>query len=333
MKGGKSGPALVRGEAASSLLFHRIHNDEMPPRNVRYKLSIRPVSETEQQLIANWINAGAIDPPPPPGIIEDDGLLVSDEDRNWWAFQPPVAAAVPKTTATDRARTAIDAFLVQKLNTKNLTFSEDADRRTLVRRAYIDLHGIPPSPQAVRDFIDNEDPDSLEHLVDRLLNSPRYGERWGQHWLDSAGYADSEGSASADSVYPLVYRYRDYVIRSLNADKPYNQFLLEQIAGDELEDYRTVPRMTPQLQDQLIATGFLRTCIDPTTSPETNFLSDRYQVLADTVEIVSSSVMGITLRCARCHSHRYDPIPQRDYYRFTAIFAAAYSPGDWVKPQ
>jgi len=333
LNGGKSGPAIVRGEAEQSLLFKRIHDDQMPPRNVRYKLSIRPVSETEQQLIAKWINGGAIDPPPPPGIVEDDGLLVSDEDRYWWAFQPPVAAAVPKTAATDRVRTAIDAFLVQKLNTRNLTFSEDADRRTLVRRAYIDLHGIPPSPQAVNDFVDDETPDSFERLVDRLLDSPRYGERWGQHWLDSAGYADSEGSASADSVYPLVYRYRDYVIRSLNADKPYNRFLLEQLAGDELEDYQTVPRMTPQLQDQLIATGFLRTCIDPTTSPETNFLNDRYQVLADTVEIVSSSVMGMTLRCARCHSHKYDPIPQRDYYRFTAIFAPAYSPGDWVKPQ
>ena len=150
--------------------------------------------------------------------------------------------------------------------------------------------------------------------------------------MNNPGYADSEGSASADTVYPLVYQYRDYVARAMNADNPYDRFLLEQLAGDELTDYRTLPRMTDELRDNLIATGYLRTCLDPTTSPETNFLYDRYQVLADTVEIVSSSLMGLTMRCARCHSHKYDPLPQRDYYRFTAIFAAAYTPNDWIKP-
>jgi hypothetical protein len=333
LKGGKSGPALVRGDAANSLLVRRIHDDQMPPRDVRYKLSIRPVSKPEQELIRKWIEDGAINPPPPPGVIDDEGLLVSKTDRQWWAFQPPVATSIPNVATRNRVNTPIDAFLLKRLEARGLTFSREADRRSLIRRASIDLLGILPAPEETRAFISDESPDAFERLLDRLLASPRYGERWGQHWLDAAGYADSEGSASADTVYPLVYQYRDYVIRAMNADKPYDRFLLEQLAGDELEDYRAMPRLTPKLQDNLIATGFLRTCIDPTTSPETNFLYDRYQVLADTVEIVSSSLMGLTMRCARCHSHKYDPLPQRDYYQLTAIFAAAYTPNDWVKPR
>ncbi|MBC8355928.1 MAG: DUF1553 domain-containing protein [Planctomycetes bacterium] len=333
LRGGKSGPALVRGKASESLLLRRIHDDQMPPRDVRYKLSIRPVTETEQELIRDWIDGGAIDPPPPPGVIDDEGLLVSDADKQWWAFQSPSAGAIPNVADPQQERTEIDSFLLSKLESQGLSFSAKADRRTLIRRAYIDLLGIVPSPEATQAFVNDATPNAFDRLIERLLGSPRYGERWGQHWLDAAGYADSEGSASADTIYPLVYQYRDYVIRAMNAGKPYDRFLLEQLAGDELVDYRNVPRMTEQLRDNLVATGYLRTCIDPTTSPETNFLYDRYQVLADTVEIVSSSLMGLTVRCARCHSHKYDPLPQRDYYRFTAIFAAAYTPSDWVKPQ
>jgi mono/diheme cytochrome c family protein len=333
LKRGKAGPALVRGKAENSLIVQRIHDDEMPPRDVRYKLSIKPINESELELIRKWIDDGAIDPPPPPGVIEDDGLLVSQEDRQWWAFQTPSRQPIPPVKAAHLSRTPIDAFLLNKLEAGGLSFSPEPDRRTLVRRAYVDLLGLIPTPEEIDAFVNDNSPDAFERLIDRLLASPRYGERWGQHWLDAAGYADSEGSASADTIYPLVYQYRDYVIRAMNADKPYDRFLLEQLAGDELADYRIVPRMTQGLRDNLIATGYLRTCIDPTTSPETNFLYDRYQVLADTVEIVSSSLMGLTMRCARCHSHKYDPLPHRDYYRFTAIFAAAYAVNDWVKPQ
>jgi mono/diheme cytochrome c family protein len=332
LKGGKSGPAIVRGDADNSLLLRRLHDDEMPPRDIRYRLSIRPVTESEQQMIGAWIDAGAADPPPLPSVIDDDGLLVSDEDRTWWAFQPPVAVDLPDVKAQSQVQTPIDAFLLRKLEEQQLTYSAAADRQTLIRRASIDLLGLTPSLQDVQTFIADDEPYAFERLVDRLLDSPRYGERWGQHWLDAAGYSDSEGSAAADQLFPLVHKYRDYVIRSLNADKPYDQFLTEQLAGDELHDYRSAERMTPELRDSLIATGFLRTCIDPTDSPELNFPYDRYQVLADTVEIVSSSLMGLTMRCARCHSHKYDPIPQRDYYRFTAIFSPAYAPHDWVKP-
>jgi len=331
IKGGKSGPALVRGDADKSLLVKRVGEDQMPPRDVRYKLSIKPVNEAELEMIRSWIDDGAIDPPSPPQVIEDDGLLVSEEDRQWWSFQPPRLPELPRQVS-GLGNNPVDSFLLDRLHKKRLDYSPPANRQTLIRRLSVDLTGIIPSEADTAAFIQDSSPDAYERLVDSLLASPRYGERWGQHWLDVAGYADSEGSAGADQLWPLVYLYRDYVVRSLNEDKPYDRFLLEQLAGDQLVDYSQLEQMTPQLRDNLVATGFLRTCIDPTTSPETNFLIDRYQVLADTVEIVSSSIMGLTMRCARCHSHKYDPLPQRDYYRFTAIFASSYSPYEWVKP-
>ena len=323
LKGGKSGPALVRGKADESLIVRRIKDDQMPPREARYKRSIKPVDEGDLELIRRWIDGGAIDPPPPPGVVHDDGLLVTNDDRNWWAFRRPKADPLPSVLKADRVRTPIDVFLLTQLEAHGLGLSPDADRRTLIRRLEINLTGLVPSSADVQAFVNNRSPDAFERRIDRLLASPHCGERWGQHWLDAAGYTDSEES----------WEYRDYVVRSLNSDKPYDRFLVEQIAGDELADYHSAPRMTRELQDNLIATGFLRTCIDPTTDPERNFLYDRYQVLADTVEIVSSSLMGLTLRCARCHSHKYDPLPMRDYYRFTAIFASAYSPYEWVKPK
>ena len=187
LRGGESGPALIRGNAAEILLLRRIHDDQMPPRDVRYKLSIRPVTESEQELIRKWIEAGAIDPPPPPGVVDDDGLLVRDEDRQWWAFQSPVAAAIPHAEVRDPARTPIDTFLLKELDSRDLGFSSEADRRTLIRREYVDLFGITPAPEATRAFIDDDSPNAFEQLVDRLLASPRYGERWGQHWLNAAG--------------------------------------------------------------------------------------------------------------------------------------------------
>ena len=331
IKGGKSGPALVRGDAGASLLIKRVGEDQMPPRDVRYKLSIKPVNETELAMIRQWIDDGAIDPPPPPAVIKDDGLLVNDEDRQWWSFQPPQLPKLP-SRAGRGSNNPIDAFLLDRLRREGLGYSPPAGRQALVRRLTVDLTGLIPSAEETEAFRSDPSPDAYDRLVDRLLSSPRYGERWAQHWLDASGYADSEGSASADQLWPLVYQYRDYVIRALNSDKPYDRFLLEQLAGDQLANYAQLDRMTPELRDNLVATGYLRNCIDPTTSPETNFLIDRYQVLADTVEIVSSSLMGLTMRCARCHSHKYDPIPLRDYYRFTAIFATSYSPYEWVKP-
>ena len=177
--------------------------------------------------------------------------------------------------------------------------------------------------------------DAYEKLVDRLLASPRYGERWGQHWLDLAGYSDSEGFGQDDGVRPSAWRYRDYVIRSLNADKPYTQFITEQIAGDEMsDDWKNAKgAATQETIDRLAATGFLRTVPDPTDSNERGLIAERMNVLADEVEVLTSSVMGITVGCARCHNHKYDPIPQRDYYRLSAILQGAYDPYEWKGPK
>ncbi|MBI3464412.1 MAG: DUF1553 domain-containing protein [Planctomycetes bacterium] len=180
-------------------------------------------------------------------------------------------------------------------------------------------------------FARDTDPLAYEKLIERLLASPHYGERWGRYWLDLAGYADSEGVQHADPIRPHAWRYRDYVIRAFNSDKPYNRFLLEQIAGDELADCENGP-VTDESYDNLVATGFLRMAPDGTTANITNFVPDRLEIIADELNILSSAVMGLTLRCARCHDHKLEPILQQDYYRLAAVFKGAYDEHDWLKP-
>ena len=222
---------------------------------------------------------------------------------------------------------------MEKLEARGLGFAPPAERLALMRRAYLDLVGLPPTPDEVRAYHRDSDPQAFERLVDRLLDSAHYGERWGRYWLDAAGYADSEGKVHADNLRPHAYRYRDYVIRAFNDDKPYDRFLLEQIAGDELVDYRKLDSLTPDEVEPLIATGFLRMAPDGTWSGAQNFVPERLDVVADQVEVLSSTVMGLTLACARCHDHKYDPLPQRDFYRFSAILRSAYDPYDWLIPQ
>ena len=219
-------------------------------------------------------------------------------------------------------RDPIDAFILRKLEEKGLTLSREADRFTLIRRAYLDLTGLPPEPEEVERFLADRDLKAYENLINRLLESPRYGERWGRYWLDVAGYQE----------HPYAWRYRDYVIRSFNADKPYDRFLDEQIAGDELLDYENAPVITEEMMDNLVATGFLRMAVDDTGARATNFLADRFEVVADEVQIFSAAVLGLTLQCARCHNHKFDPLPQRDYYRLRAVFQGAYDPYDWISP-
>ena len=330
LKGGKSGPAIVVGDPTASLLVKRVHADEMPPFKLRYPSAVKPVAPKELDQIRQWIAAGA--PEPHYEVLGDEGQSFSESEQLWWAFQPPQRMPLPEVRAVDRMRTPIDRIVVARLEQVGLTLSSEADRRVLIRRVCDDLWGLPPRPEEVEAFVADEAESAYERLVDRLLASPRYGERWAQHWLDAAGFAESEGLESADPVFPEMYRYRDYVVRSINADKPFDRFLTEQLAGDELAAYRDVPALTPELADNIIATGFLRTAMDSTREPAVNFYVNRLQVLDDTVEIVSSNLLGLSLRCAKCHSHKYDPISQRDYYRFAAIFAAAYSPQDWLRP-
>lgn len=331
MEGGASGPAIVPGKPDESLLIQRIENSDMPPLKDQARLSVRAVTSSELERLRAWIAAGApYDERKPEAVVASEDSLVSDSDRDFWSFRTPVRPPVPKVQHQDRVRTPIDAFLLEKLESQGHAFSVDAPPLTLLRRAYFDVTGLPPTSEAVEAY--EGTPEAYEKLVDDLLDSPGYGEHWGRRWLDAAGYSDSEGQVSADAIRPNAWRYRDYVIRSLNADKPYDRFLQEQIAGDELFDYKAAKELSPEQRDLLVATGFMRMGPDGTYSVSQAFVPERLEVVASQVEILSSSVMGITMACARCHDHKYDPIPQRDYYRFSAILRSAFDPYDWLSP-
>jgi hypothetical protein len=324
LKGGDSGPAVIAGNVDQSLLLERIVSGEMPPKEEG------PLDSRQRELIRQWIVAGA----PIAGLSEEPldvgeaPTRVTAEDRDFWAFKPPVRPAVPAVRERDRVRTPIDAFVLARLEAKGLTFNADAPPLVLLRRLCFDLHGLPPSSEQIDNFLADTRPDAYERLVDRLLDQPEFGERWGRHWLDVAGYADSDGYLAADRLRPEAWRYRDYVIRSLNNDLPYSTFVEQQLAGDELVDWRRVEELTPEMADSLVATGFLRTASDP-TYPGYTEPNEIHQVLSDTLQIVGSTFLGLTIQCARCHSHKYDPISQRDYYGLQAVFLGAFDPARW----
>ena len=258
--------------------------------------------------------------------------LVTDQDREHWAFQKVRRPNVPSLKNHRAAQTPIDASLLTRLQEKNLTFAPPTDKLTLLRRAFLDLAGLPPAPDESAAFAADRSPDAFARRVDRLLASPRFGERWGRHWLDVVGYADTvgfDGDANNIIMSEGKWKYRDYVIAAFNADKPYDRFLTEQIAGDELVDWRHARHFTQEIRDDLIATGFLRTASDHSHEPESNIPLSYYGVLHDTVEVMGSSLFGLTVNCARCHSHKFDPIPQRDYYRLMALLTPAYNPHNW----
>ena len=333
LRGGKSGPAIVPGRPEKSRLVERVRAGQMPPNDRLVEASVKPVEPAEIEVLARWIAAGAPEVEVAPDIATTKpDPLVSDQDRDFWAFRPPKAVAPPAVRDPARVRNPIDAFLLQKLEAKGLTFAPEADRATLIRRLSLDLTGLPPEPAEVKAFLADKSPDAYDRLVDRLVASPRYGERWGRYWLDLAGYADSEGKREQDLPRPNAWRYRDYVIRSFNADKPYARFLVEQLAGDELADYERAKEITPEIYDNLVATGFLRMAPDPTWANITNYVPDRMEVIADEMDILGSGVMGLTVKCARCHTHKFDPIPHRDYYRLLAVFKGALDENDWLKP-
>jgi mono/diheme cytochrome c family protein len=333
LRGGKSGPAIVPGKPAESRVIRKVRSGRMPPRDRLVEVSVKPIEPAETDVLVRWIAAGAPEVALAPDVATTTpDPVVSDKDRDFWAFRPPGPVAVPAVRHAARLRNPIDAFVLQKLEQKGLALAPEADRPTLLRRASFDLTGLPPEPAEVRAFLADRAPDAYERMIDRLLASPRYGERWGRFWLDLAGYADSEGKREQDLPRPHAWRYRDYVIRSFNADKPYDRFLLEQLAGDELADYENAPAITPELYDNLVATGFLRMAPDPTWANITGYVADRLEVIADEIDVLGSAVLGLTLKCARCHSHKFDPIPQRDYYRLVDVFKGAYDEHDWLKP-
>jgi hypothetical protein len=333
LRGGKSGPAIVPGKPEESRVIAKVRAGEMPPRDRLVEASVKPIEPAETDLLARWIAAGAPEVAVAPDVATTQpDPLVTDPDRAFWAFRPPQPVAVPAVRAAARVRNPIDAFVLHGLESKGLALAPEADRLTLLRRACFDLTGLPPEPVEVEAFLTDPAADAYERLIDRLLASPRYGERWGRYWLDLAGYADSEGKREQDLPRPDAWRYRDYVIRAFNADKPYDRFLREQLAGDELADVEHAPEITAELADNLVATGFLRMAPDPTWANITGYVSDRVEVIADEIDVLGSAVLGLTMKCARCHSHKYDPIPQRDYYRLLAVFKGAFDENDWLKP-
>jgi mono/diheme cytochrome c family protein len=332
LRGGKSGPAIVPGKPEASLLIKKIRAGEMPPITRLIEVSIKPIEPAETDVIVNWISRGApeIDAPPDVATTTPDPL-VTDKDREFWSFRPPLPVEPPNVKHRERIRNPIDAFILDRLEQKGLNLSAEAGRAALLRRVTFDLTGLPPEPADLQAFLNDSRPDAYERVVERLLDSPRYGERWGRHWLDLAGYSDSEGKREQDIPRNSAWRYRDYVINSFNADKRYDRFLLEQIAGDELADYENAPQITEEMYWNLVATGFLRMAPDPTWYNLTNFIPDRLDVIADEIDVFSSTVLGLTMKCARCHTHKFDPIPHRDYFRLVDIFKGAFDEHDWMK--
>ena len=333
IKGGKSGPALVPGKPDQSLMVQKLRSGEMPPKKGLDEVSLRPITKTEVDKLVRWVSQGAPEGRDSEAKANADPL-VSPKDRQFWAFQSPQRPALPKVSNSNLVRNPIDAFILNKLESKGLSLSPEASKLALIRRAHYDLTGLPPTQAEVQAFIADPDPQAYEKLIDRLLASTSYGEHWGRYWLDLAGYSDSEGGKlDSDNIRPEAWRYRDYVTRAFNSDKPFDRFLLEQIAGDELQDYEHAPVITQEMMDNLVATGFLRMGPDSTYDFASNSIDDRLDVIADELDILGSGVMGLTIKCARCHSHKYDPIPLRDYYRLVAIFKGGFDYYDWLMPQ
>ncbi len=318
----ESGVILQPGQPHKSVLLDMVQSGKMPKGE-------RKLTPQQIDVLERWIAAGAPTLRAEPETVPR--FFISEEERAFWAFQPVHHPPPPPVKDPSRVRTPIDTFLLVRLETNGLTFAPTAAKPTLLRRVTFDLTGLPPTPDELTAFLNDNSDDAYEKVVDRLLGSERYGERWARHWLDVAGYADSNGGSEADSERGWAWRYRDYVIRSFNADKPVDQFIIEQLAGDELiqPPYANLPGDD---LDKLIATGFLRMAPDPTADGPPDPDLAKNQVIADTIQIVSSSLLGLTVQCAQCHDHRYDPIPQSDYYRLRAVLEPAFDWKRWKTP-
>jgi hypothetical protein len=317
-RGGQTGSAIDREMPLESLLWQRIAGDEMPPDE--------PLSDDERATVRRWLEASA------PGLPQ---AVEASEASDHWAFGRLTRPQPPQVRDAARIHTPVDRFIVAALEEQGLSLSPEADRYTIIRRLTFDLTGLPPEPSEIARFVEDSAPDAYEQLVERLLASPHYGERWGRHWLDAAGYADSNGYFSADSDRPLAYRYRDYVVGALNRDKPFDRFIQEQLAGDELAGYRPDIDVTPETAELLVATHFLRNGQDGTGESDGNpdeVRADRYSVLEGTEQIIGSALFGLTFQCTRCHDHKFEPIAQREYYQLQAILYPAFNLQQWVKP-
>lgn len=298
LKGGESGPALIPGDAAGSLIIQATRYDgdlQMPPK--------APLPETQKQALAQWVAAGAHWP-------ENLPLLTVSRDelaKTHWAFQPVSRPEIPEIDGENTARisTPIDAFILSRLKATGLSLSPEADRRTLIRRAFYSLTGLPPTSSDVEDFVRDADPQAYEKLVDRLLDSPAHGQQWARHWLDIARYSDTKGYVYAreERFWIHAWSYRDWVVDALNADMPYDRFLLLQLAADQVPDRK---------EEDLAAMGFL--------TLGRRFQGVKRDIIDDRIDVVCRGTMALTVGCARCHDHKYDPIPTADYYSLYGVF-------------
>ena len=313
LRGGKRGAAVTPGTPADSLLLRAIKRDgdlKMPPGKAA-------LTSNEIAVIEAWITSGA----------PWDASAAKTESA-WWSFQSPKRPVVPSPRNMQWVRNPIDQFVMAKLESKGLKPVAKASKLALVRRVYFDLHGLPPTPRQVDDFVNDPSPDAYKNLVDKLLASTRYGERWGRNWLDVVRYADT-GGYETDVLYSNAWRYRDYVIRCFNEDKPYTEFVKEQIAADEiwpdnldLNGAYEIPKDKLASLNRRLGTGLYT--VGP-MAVEYTFFGDQYRAewQAEAVETTSSAFLGLTMGCARCHDHKFDPLPQRDYYRMAAVFAGS----------
>src|SRR5438876_3343024 len=324
MEGGSSGPVIAPGKPERSLMWKLIENDQMPQGG---KLTV-----AEKQLIKSYIQYGRFPQATPEteaAIRAKEAAKITPQDRNWWSFRKPVKPLVPAVANQDQVRTPIDAFILAQLEPKGWKMQPEADRPTLIRRAYFDLIGLPPTPAEVKAFVDDKSPNAWAHVVDHLLASPHYGEQWGRHWLDVAGYSDSRGDAG-DSDREVSWKYRDYVIHAFNKNKPINQFIVEQLAGDQLVNYKHLAIPTPDQIEPLTATGFMRTTADITDN-QTIYEVDKYfDAQQKAMETSLTAVLGVTIQCARCHDHKFDPFLQRDYYKLMAVYQPVWDPENWL---
>ena len=310
LKGGNTGPAITPGDPDRSLLIKAVRYTsddlQMPPKGK--KLSAEQIADLE-----TWVKMGAPDPRADQSSSASAKAAADKKSKasEHWAFRPIAKPSIPIVKNKKWVKTPVDAFILAKLESQNLTPSPMADKRTLIRRATFDLTGLPPTPDEVDKFVADRSSNAYEKLVDRLLASPRYGERWGRHWLDVARYADTKGYMfEEERRFPYSYTYRDYVIRAFNEDLPYNQFITQQIAADLLplgEDKRP-----------LAALGFL--------TLGRRFLNNQTDIIDDRIDVVMRGTMALTVGCARCHDHKYDPIPTKDYYSLYGVFASCTEP-------
>lgn len=307
LQGGETGPAIVPGSPEDSLLIEALRHDglEMPPE--------KKLPDTVIADFVAWVKMGAPDPREGGNAPAARKEIDIEAGRQFWAFQLPKAVDPPSVKDKSWPKTDVDKFVLAALETNKLKPVGDADRRTWIRRVTLDLTGLIPTPSEVDDFVNDKSPQAAEKVVDRLLASRHFGERWGRHWLDVARFAESNGNTD-NVTYPHAWRYRDYVVNAMNSDKPFDQFIREQLAGDLL------PSENPKQRDeQLIATGFLALGSKPRAQNNPDFQMD---VVAEQIEVATTGFMALTVACARCHDHKFDPIPTREYYSMAGLFTS-----------